>query len=134
MQYFQNTIVWLIFAVGTYTFYSIITLLLLPSKSNHWEARATRWQKPIAILISSLPLFGLLGTITGLMETFFTLSINKNADLQTLMANGISDALFTTQFGLSLAVPAIVLNMFLNQKIKQHGLRDTHEKLTPRKA
>ncbi len=62
----------------------------------------------LKILAVIAPLLGLLGTVTGLIETFQSLTLFGTGDPR-LMAGGISQALVTTVLGL---VTAIVLILF----------------------
>jgi len=57
------------------------------------------------------PLLGLLGTVTGMIETFQAMMIYGAGDPQ-LMAGGISKALVTTMVGLIAAIPLLVLHSF----------------------
>ncbi len=66
-------------------------------------------KREISILqafVSLAPLLGLLGTITGMIKTFEVLA-NKDVYSSQLIADGISQALITTQFGLMIALPGI---------------------------
>ncbi|MBD3349055.1 MAG: MotA/TolQ/ExbB proton channel family protein [Candidatus Eisenbacteria bacterium] len=69
----------------------------------------------IGALVAVAPLMGLLGTVLGMIETFQVISLfgtgNANA-----MANGISIALITTEAGLLVAVPGLVLSGMLFQQ------------------
>ncbi len=60
------------------------------------------------ICVSAAPLVGLLGTVTGMLATFGALSSGSGGD-QTmgLVAEGISEALFTTETGLVVAIPGL---------------------------
>lgn len=62
-----------------------------------------------AILVGAAPLTGLLGTVIGMLSTFFGLSVSRGGNTIDLVAGGISEALITTQTGLVLAIPAYVL-------------------------
>jgi len=67
------------------------------------------FKREISILqafVSMAPLLGLLGTITGMIKTFNVLA-NKDIYSSQLIADGISQALITTQFGLFIALPGI---------------------------
>lgn len=69
------------------------------------------------ILVGAAPLTGLLGTVIGMLSTFFGLSISSGANTIDLIAGGISEALITTQTGLVLAIPAYVLISFVRKRI-----------------
>ena len=58
----------------------------------------------LKVLTSAAPLLGLLGTIAGMLKTFRGLSIRGISPTEDLVAVGISEALVTTQFGLSIGV------------------------------
>ncbi len=61
------------------------------------------------ILVGAAPLTGLLGTVVGMLGTFFGLSVSTGGNTIDLVAGGISEALITTQTGLVLAIPAYVM-------------------------
>lgn len=62
-----------------------------------------------SILVSTAPLTGLLGTVTGMLSTFAGLAVSGGGNTIDLVAGGISEALITTQTGLVLAIPGYVL-------------------------
>ena len=62
------------------------------------------------------PLLGLLGTVVGMIVAFTGLTTSGGPDSDVL-ALGISQALITTAFGLSIAVPGLVLHKYFEQKI-----------------
>lgn len=65
----------------------------------------------IAVLIGALPLGGLFGTITGLLQCFGAMAAGEGGEAIT---SGIGAALFTTQLGLVCAVPAWLWQSWLN--------------------
>lgn len=69
----------------------------------------------ISITASISPLLGLLGTISGIIQTFKMIAIFGSNDTQTL-SGGISEALITTELGLIVAIPALILHVFLKRK------------------
>lgn len=71
----------------------------------------------ISITATIAPLLGLLGTVTGIIKTFSDLSIFGSGNAN-LLSGGISEALITTEFGLTLAIPAFVLYALLSRKAK----------------
>ena len=60
----------------------------------------------IQTLVALCPLLGLLGTVTGLIETFQSITLFGAGD-PGLMAGGISQALVTTVLGLVVAIPLL---------------------------
>jgi biopolymer transport protein ExbB len=71
----------------------------------------------IAISASSAPLLGLLGTVTGIINTFKLITVFGSGDVKTL-SGGISEALITTEFGLIVAIPSLLIHAFLSRKAK----------------
>jgi biopolymer transport protein ExbB len=72
----------------------------------------------IVKLISAVaPLFGLLGTVTGMIETFQAITLFGAGDPQA-MAGGISAALITTVEGLVVAIPTLLLHSFVSGSSK----------------
>jgi biopolymer transport protein ExbB len=71
----------------------------------------------IAISAASAPLLGLLGTVTGIITTFKLITVFGSGDVKTL-SGGISEALITTEFGLIVAIPSLLLHAFLSRKAR----------------
>lgn len=68
-----------------------------------------RLQGGIKLLAAVAPLLGLLGTVTGMIETFQAITLFGTGDPK-LMAGGISQALMTTVLGLVVAIPLLFLH------------------------
>lgn len=66
----------------------------------------------IKLISAVAPLFGLLGTVTGMIETFQAITLFGAGD-PTMMASGISAALMTTVEGLVVAIPTLLLHAFV---------------------
>lgn len=79
-----------------------------------WVSDFQRRSRMIRILASATPLIGLLGTVTGMLKTFQGLSRSSVSDSMNLVAEGISEALVTTQAGLTFGAFAIVALYFVN--------------------
>jgi biopolymer transport protein ExbB len=69
-------------------------------------SRGLLFLKIIAVVA---PLMGLLGTVTGMINTFQAITLYGTGDPK-LMAGGISQALVTTVLGLSVAIPTVLLH------------------------
>jgi len=65
----------------------------------------------LKLLAGVAPLLGLLGTVTGMIQTFQAMMIYGTGDPQ-LMAGGISEALITTMLGLVAAIPLLIIHSF----------------------
>ena len=70
----------------------------------------------IATFANLSTLLGLLGTITGLILSFGSLSMADPSQKQALLASGIAEAMHCTAFGLIVAVTAIVMHSYLSNK------------------
>ncbi len=78
----------------------------------------------IAIASATAPLLGLLGTVTGMIHTFSLINIFGTGDAKSL-SSGIAEALVTTEFGLIVAIPALILHALLSRKVS--GIRTATE-------
>jgi biopolymer transport protein ExbB len=70
----------------------------------------------VAGLVTSAPLLGLLGTVTGMMETFDSLGQQAMFRQSGGIAGGISEALLTTQVGLVIAIPGTLLGRAVDNR------------------
>lgn len=84
------------------------------------------WLPFVGLAASAAPLLGLLGTVTGMINTFKMITVFGTGDAKTL-SGGISEALITTEFGLIVAIPSLLLYAFLSRKAR--GVIDDMEKL-----
>lgn len=69
----------------------------------------------IKLIATVAPLLGLLGTVTGMIETFSVITLFGTGDPK-LMAGGISQALVTTVLGLCIAIPMLFLYTFISSR------------------
>jgi len=69
----------------------------------------------IKIVSVVAPLIGLLGTVTGMINTFQAITLFGTGDPK-LMAGGISQALVTTVLGLVVAIPMVFISTLLNTR------------------
>jgi biopolymer transport protein ExbB len=82
------------------------------------ERELTKYNVLITTIVLTAPLLGLLGTVIGMIETFDSLGDMSLFSQSGGIAGGISQALITTQMGLAVAIPGLVVNGALNRKQK----------------
>lgn len=83
--------------------------------SNEYLPIVNRRIKFLAIIITIGPLMGLLGTVTGMLSTFEGLLHGYGDKFQNVV-HGISEALITTQTGLVISIPAMVILSLIIQR------------------
>ncbi len=71
----------------------------------------------LSVLLALSPLSGLLGTVSGMLNTFAGLSSASTAKPIDSISSGISEALVTTQVGLLIAIPGAFLYAFIRRKL-----------------
>ncbi len=116
-QLVSNWVCWSILLVALVCYHLLWSDLLRLKQDKHLNDRS--WLQVSAILSATLPLLGLLGTILGLLDTFDDLSSNQGA-----FSGGIADALLTTQMGLLCAIPAWLIQSYLNSSIRKQDLHN----------
>lgn len=72
----------------------------------------------LKIIAAVAPLLGLLGTVTGMIETFQAITMFGAGDPKN-MADGISAALVTTVQGLIVAIPVVLMHTLVNGRAKR---------------
>ena len=75
-----------------------------------------RRAKFLNTLVAAAPLMGLLGTVFGMLQTFFGISTSGGTETAGVVASGISEALVTTQTGLTIALPGLFLVMLIQRR------------------
>ncbi len=75
------------------------------------------------IVVGAAPLIGLLGTVTGLVQSFSNFSEETGMPDPGAFIQGVALALTTTILGLSIAIPAIVGNAFLSRRVESLAAR-----------
>jgi biopolymer transport protein ExbB len=69
----------------------------------------------LAVFGAVAPLLGLLGTVTGMIDTFRVITLHGTGDPK-LMSGGISEALVTTEIGLAIAIPVMLAHTWLKRR------------------
>ncbi|MDZ4722812.1 MAG: MotA/TolQ/ExbB proton channel family protein [candidate division Zixibacteria bacterium] len=75
----------------------------------------------LATTASAAPFMGLLGTVVGIMDAFWSIGERGSASL-AIVAPGIAEALLATIVGLGAAIPAVIAYNWANNKMK--GIND----------
>lgn len=73
----------------------------------------------VGTLVAAAPLMGLLGTVLGMLQTFFGISTSGGSETAGVVAAGISEALVTTQTGLTIALPGLFVVMIIQRQRHQ---------------
>ncbi|MCA9671724.1 MAG: MotA/TolQ/ExbB proton channel family protein, partial [Myxococcales bacterium] len=76
------------------------------------QPRLSRFGAAITVFAAVAPLLGLLGTVTGMISTFDIITEHGTGDPK-LLSSGISEALITTELGLIVAIPALLVGTLL---------------------
>ena len=71
----------------------------------------------IKTCVALCPLLGLLGTVTGMIQTFQAITLFGAGDPK-MMASGIAEALVTTMIGLMVAIPLVLLHALVSNGTK----------------
>ena len=82
----------------------------------------SKYSTLVKTIVMLAPLVGLLGTVIGMIETFDALQSSAMFSQGDSIAGGISKALFTTELGLVVAVPGLILGKILDKKEEQFGV------------
>jgi biopolymer transport protein ExbB len=75
--------------------------------------RRTRF---VSSLVAAAPLMGLLGTVLGMLRTFYGIATSAGVETVGGVASGISEALVTTQTGLTISLPGLFLVMVIQRR------------------
>jgi biopolymer transport protein ExbB len=84
-----------------------------------YNSSLKRYATTITTLVAIAPLLGLLGTVAGMIETFESLGDMTMFSQSGGIASGIATALFTTQLGLVVAVPGVIVKSLLDRRQQQ---------------
>ena len=82
----------------------------------------SKYSTLVKTIVILAPLVGLLGTVMGMIETFDALTSGSMFSQGASISGGISKALFTTELGLVVAVPGLILGKILDKKEERFAL------------
>ena len=77
-----------------------------------------RWLPMLAVIAAASPLLGLLGTVVGMVKTFTLITVFGTGNAGKL-SSGISEALITTELGLTVAIPTLILHGLLSHRTQK---------------
>ena len=80
--------------------------------------RLERYLTTLGTIASISPLLGLLGTVLGMIEVFQALTATGARD-PSMFSGGIGEALITTAFGLSIAIPALICHRHFQRRVDE---------------
>ena len=105
-------VVWL--TIERLIFYSKVNPNEYDSK-NDYEESLTNNLTTLYIVYSNAPYIGLLGTVAGIMITFYDMGMSGGIETKSIMV-GLSLALKATAFGLIVAIPTLMIyNAFMRK-------------------
>ncbi|HOB23245.1 MAG TPA: MotA/TolQ/ExbB proton channel family protein, partial [Bacillota bacterium] len=74
----------------------------------------------LSVIITIAPMLGLLGTVTGIINSFNVLNALAGATDPLRLSVGIAEALITTAAGLIVAIPALLCYTYLNTLVERN--------------
>jgi len=77
------------------------------------------WLRGLSSIAHLSPLLGLLGTVTGMIVAFMNLQQAGSQVDPSILSGGIWEALLTTAFGLTVAIPAMAAFYYLEGEVDQ---------------
>lgn len=77
-------------------------------------------------VVTISPLLGILGTVTGIIQSFQVMSALEGATSPQALSSGIAEALITTATGLIIAIPALALHNWLSSIVDRRVLEMNH--------
>ena len=83
--------------------------------------RLERYLNTLGTIAAAAPLLGLLGTVVGMIEIFGSQAPTGGSN-PTMLAHGISVALYNTAFGLMIAIPSLMLYRYFRGKVDEFQL------------
>jgi biopolymer transport protein ExbB len=104
-------------ALERHLFYRRVSLVDYPNKKL-LELELTRKLHIIATIGSNAPYIGLLGTVLGIMLTFYAMGREGFMDTGVIMV-GLALALKATAAGLVVAIPSITLYNVLVRRVRE---------------
>lgn len=84
---------------------------------EHELQSAARLVNSLDAVSQASPMFGLIGTVSGMIKAFSTVQNLQGAGISSTLAQGISEALIATLSGLAVAIPAFLAFRIFRSKL-----------------
>lgn len=104
-------------AIERFSYYRRVAIAGFAS-ATALETALTRRLVVIGTIASNAPYIGLLGTVLGIMLTFYTMGTVGSMDVKAIMV-GLSLSLKATAMGLVVAIPCVVMNNVLRRRVRE---------------
>ncbi len=88
----------------------------IEDSGRHVVHELEKFLNPLGTIAAISPLLGLLGTVSGMIKAFTTIT-SQGVGHPEVLAGGIAEALITTAAGLSVAIPALIAYRYLRRRI-----------------
>jgi len=95
---------------------------LLFDQLMHTKMKIEKGLSTIAVTASIAPLLGLLGTVSGMIQTFKLMTLFGAGDANAV-SGGISESLVTTELGLIVAIPSLVAHAIMSRRCQHYMAR-----------
>jgi biopolymer transport protein ExbB len=92
---------------------------LLFDQLMHTKIKIEKGLSTIAVTASIAPLLGLLGTVSGMIQTFKLMTLFGAGDANAV-SGGISESLVTTELGLIVAIPSLVAHAIMSRRCQHY--------------
>ena len=93
----------------------------IEESGRHAIHEMDKYMTTLGTVAAIAPLLGLLGTVVGMISVFSVIT-TQGVGSPTELAGGISQALVTTAFGITIAVPALVFHRYFRGKINNYAI------------
>lgn len=93
----------------------------IEESGRHVTHSMEKYMTTLGTIAAIAPLLGLLGTVIGMINVFSVITA-QGVGSPTELAGGISQALVTTAFGITIAVPALIFHRFFRGRINDYAM------------
>lgn len=109
--------------IATFAGPETVTLAEVRRRENDLRDAFRQHRLTISAMITAAPLMGLLGTVMGMIGAFDSLSAHGSQRSMGGLAHGISEVLVSTESGLAVAIPAVLL-LYMGHRQMEKGIQN----------